>query len=88
MVMHPVAMAVRWVAGLAPTSTMWAWPWASKWVMGEVLDMAGCEGLRNMGRGKASYGHVPGLPLVVRPASGARDRRDRLQAKMAFKAYW
>ncbi|MCY1202547.1 hypothetical protein D3C87_772040 [compost metagenome] len=30
--MRPVATATRWVAGLAATSTMWAWPWASKWV--------------------------------------------------------
>lgn len=39
--MRPVATAMRWVAGLAPTSTMWAWPWASKWVsvVGSGLDM-------------------------------------------------
>src|SRR5574343_876540 len=35
--MRPVATAVRWVLALAPTSTMWAWPWASKWVRGELL---------------------------------------------------
>ena len=30
--MRPEAIATRWVAGLAPTSTMWAEPLASKWV--------------------------------------------------------
>ena len=37
--MQPVAMATRCVAGLAPTSTMWAWPWASKWVNGLVEEV-------------------------------------------------
>ncbi len=26
------ATAKRWVGALPPTSTIWAWPWASKWV--------------------------------------------------------
>src|SRR5574343_373728 len=30
--MRPCATATRTVAGLADTSTMWAWPWGSKWV--------------------------------------------------------
>src|SRR3569832_471507 len=30
--MRPAATAIRWVAVLPATSTMWAWPWASKWV--------------------------------------------------------
>ena len=34
-IVEEVATAVRRVAGLAPTSTIWAWPWASKWVSGE-----------------------------------------------------
>ena len=28
----PLAVARRWVAGLVATSTICAWPWASKWV--------------------------------------------------------
>ena len=39
--MRPVATAMRWVAALAPTSTMWAWPWASKWVRGLVAVASG-----------------------------------------------
>src|SRR5574343_722171 len=39
--MRPVATAVRWVLALAPTSTMWAWPWASKWVRGEDVALMG-----------------------------------------------
>jgi len=27
---------MRCVAGLAATSTMWAWPWASKWVSADM----------------------------------------------------
>ncbi len=30
--MRPPATAFRWVLALPATSTMWAWPWASKWV--------------------------------------------------------
>jgi hypothetical protein len=30
--MRPVATATRRVLALPPTSTMWAWPWSSKWV--------------------------------------------------------
>ena len=33
----PVAVATRCVGFLAETSTMWAWPWASKWVSGEFI---------------------------------------------------
>src|SRR6218665_3548464 len=33
---RPQAMAMRWVAGLAATSTMCAWPWASKWVSADM----------------------------------------------------
>jgi hypothetical protein len=35
--MVPVARATRCVSALAETSTMWAWPWASKWVSGVVM---------------------------------------------------
>ena len=59
-----------WVAALAPTSTMWAWPWASKWVRGwwRWLLGFGCHGrgkpgtgsnhVRNNSRVGASYGEV------------------------------
>jgi hypothetical protein len=33
--MQPLATATRCVAAFAPTSTMCACPWASKWVSGE-----------------------------------------------------
>ncbi|MNR30883.1 hypothetical protein D3C85_1483600 [compost metagenome] len=39
MTIRPSATAIRWVAGLAATSTIWAWPWASKWVSGEVMEV-------------------------------------------------
>ena len=41
----PQATAVRPVAALSPTSTMLAWPWASRWVrvdMGHRLPMSKC----------------------------------------------
>ena len=36
MSIRPVATAMRRVLDLLPTSTMWAWPWASKWVKTSV----------------------------------------------------
>jgi NNP family nitrate/nitrite transporter-like MFS transporter len=33
----PAATAMRCVSALADTSTIWAWPWASKWVRGDVM---------------------------------------------------
>ena len=49
--MRPLATATRWVAGLAPTSTMWAWPWASKWVRGLGGVFMGNGGERRAGAG-------------------------------------
>ena len=51
----PAATAMRWVSCLAPTSTMWAWPVASKWVSGLILVGGRChvveeEKLRNGAR--------------------------------------
>ena len=37
--MRPLATALRWLDGLAPTSTIWAWPWASKWVSAVMLGL-------------------------------------------------
>jgi dolichyl-phosphate-mannose--protein O-mannosyl transferase len=37
---EPVARAMRWVSALAPTSTMWACPVASKWVRCSVVMVA------------------------------------------------
>ena len=34
--MRPLATAMRCVAALVATSTMWAWPWASKWVSADI----------------------------------------------------
>src|SRR3990167_5723863 len=60
MLMRPSATATRCVLDLAATSTMWAWPSASKWVSGLGLVgsfMAGSlRGLyRNLGALAASY---------------------------------
>jgi hypothetical protein len=60
MVMRPSATAMRWVAGLAATSTMWAWPWASKWVR------EGMETPANAWAGKGGSGAMAGLAMNVR----------------------
>jgi hypothetical protein len=50
--MRPSARATRRVSDLAETSTMWAWPWASKWVRVSVMGLAG------WGRGTSWRGRV------------------------------
>jgi len=46
----PLARAMRWVSALAETSTMWAWPWWSKWVSGvSGFDMGDLGGVKETG---------------------------------------
>src|SRR5659263_214754 len=59
--MRPPAIPMRWVAALLATSTMWAWPWASKWVrdfIGIVFKVDGIQNLQNLHIDLASYGDV------------------------------
>src|SRR5574343_966688 len=64
MSMRPLATPTRWVLALAATSTMWAWPWLSKWVNELVRAERNVQGIR------ASYGHGKRLDSSV-PACGS-----------------
>ncbi len=73
MSMRPPATAVRWVLALVATSTMWAWPCASKWVRVFIAVVA-CEGVwftQAAGVADASgyahfTNHLPGC-CIIRP---------------------
>jgi len=53
--MVPAATATRWVSALAPTSTIWAWPLASKWVSCSLMRavVTKCFGEGGAGAGAA-----------------------------------
>src|SRR5574343_1848019 len=67
--MLPPARATRAVSFLAPTSTIWAWPLASKWVRGEVVTV-GYKGLRSSSRWAKWVGYHSTMRMGQRLTAG------------------
>ena len=72
--MRPVAMATRRVSALAPTSTMWAWPSASKWVSGLDSGVLMVGQRRRCGEAAAEIATRREAPLHVDTSAGERAR--------------